>query len=100
MAKFKNKRKIYITPGLVEAGEKTGEIHHDIGKQLSQVADKVILIKNSATSHIEKGLLENSFNKENIVWFDSATEAHKELQNITKAGDVILFQNDWPDNYS
>jgi len=100
LAKFKNKRKIYITPGLVEAGEKTGEIHHDIGKQLSQVADKVILIKNSATSHIEKGLLENSFNKENIVWFDSATEAHKELQNITKAGDVILFQNDWPDNYS
>ncbi|MFA5318568.1 MAG: UDP-N-acetylmuramoyl-tripeptide--D-alanyl-D-alanine ligase [Patescibacteria group bacterium] len=99
LAKFKNKRKIYITPGLVETGEKNSEIHYNIGKQLSSVADKVILIKNSATSHIEKGLLENSFNKKNIIWFESAAKMHEGLKDITQAGDVVLFQNDWTDNY-
>jgi len=99
LAKFKNKRKIYITPGLVESGDKIKEIHYNIGKQLSEVVDKVILIKNSATPHIEQGLLENGFEKEDIIFFDSANQAHAEIKNITQAGDVVLFQNDWTDNY-
>jgi len=100
LAKFKNKRKIYITPGLVEAGEKTGEIHHNIGRQLSGVADKVILIRNSVTPKIEDGLLENGFDKKNIIWFDSATEMHEGIKGVVERGDVVLFQNDWTDNYS
>ncbi|PIT94169.1 hypothetical protein COU00_00645 [Candidatus Falkowbacteria bacterium CG10_big_fil_rev_8_21_14_0_10_43_11] len=99
LANFKNRRKIYITPGLVETGGKIKEAHYNIGKQLSKVADKVILIKNSATPHIEQGLLENGFDKKNIICFDGAASAHAGIKNITKAGDVVLFQNDWPDNY-
>jgi len=99
LSKFKNKRKIYVTPGLVEAGDKIKELHYNIGKQLSGVADKVILIKNSVTAYIKDGLVENNFKEENIIFFDSAQEAHNSMGKITKAGDVVLFQNDWPDNY-
>ncbi len=99
LAKFKDKRRIYVTPGLVETGDKNKELHYNIGKQLSSVANVVILIKNSATPFIEQGLLENNFIKENIIFFNSAPEAHQNIQNITKSGDVILFQNDWPENY-
>ena len=99
LANFEDKRKIYVTPGLVETGYKNEEIHFNIGKQLSEAADLVILIKNSATPYIEQGLLENGFNKKNIIWFDSAASAHAGIKDITKKRDVILFQNDWPDNY-
>ncbi len=99
LAEFKGKRKIYVTPGLVELGEKSGDIHYNMGKRLAEVADIVLLIKNSATFFIEKGLLKKGFNKENIILFDSAPTAHKGIKDITKEGDVILFQNDWPDNY-
>jgi hypothetical protein len=34
-----------------------------------------------------------------IVWFDTAQEAHAALPKILKPGDVILFQNDWGDQY-
>ncbi len=96
---FKNRRKIYVTPGLVEMGEKSPEIHYNIGVGLAGTADLVVLIKNSVTPDIERGLLKKGFNRKNIVWFDSAEEAYKNVKNFAKPGTVVLLQNDWPDNY-
>jgi len=96
---FERKRKIFLTPGLVETGAKNNQVHEKIGMQLAKVADKIILIKNSATIHIAKGLSKANFSDENVIWFDSGPEAHKNLSNILKPGDVILFQNDWGDQY-
>lgn len=97
---FKKRRKIFVTPGLVEIGNKSREVHERIGKRLNDVVDLVILIKNSVTPNIEEGLIKSGFNKENIVWFDSMMEAQNNLGSIVKSGDVVLFQNDWPDNYT
>ncbi|MEK7597212.1 MAG: UDP-N-acetylmuramoyl-tripeptide--D-alanyl-D-alanine ligase [Patescibacteria group bacterium] len=96
---FKKRRKVFVTPGLVEIGIKSGEVHQRIGKRLNDVADLVILVKNSVTPDIERGLIRSGFNKKNIIWFDSMKEAQNNLGNIVKSGDVVLFQNDWPDNY-
>jgi len=99
LSRFTKRRKIYITPGLVETGLKNTEIHYNIGVQLAAVTDKVILIKNSATPAIEKGLLAKGFSADDIIWFESAQAAHIGLAKITRPNDIILFQNDWPDNY-
>jgi len=99
LALFKKRRKIFITPGLVEIGSKSRDVHQRIGKRLNDVVDLVILVKNSVTSYIEEGLINAGFNKNNIIWFDSMMEAQNNLGSILKSGDVILFQNDWPDNY-
>lgn len=99
LGKFKNRRKIYVTPGLVEMGRKTQEIHWEIGKKLSQVADFVILIKNSASPFIADGLLQSGYSQDKIIWFDSAVAAYNSMAQILKPRDVVLFQNDWPDNY-
>lgn len=100
LGRFKKKRKIYITPGLVEMGEKTKEIHETIGKELAKVADGVILIKNSVTPYVSESLETNGFKKENIIWCASIKEAHAILPKIIHTGDVVLFQNDWPENYT
>ncbi len=118
LSQFKDKRKIFLTPGLVEMGERSPEIHTEIGRQLSKAADIVILIKNSVTPFIEEGVLsvsssgersetrESSLDsrlrgndKPQIIWFDNTSSAHEALAKLLKPGDVILFQNDWPDNY-
>lgn len=92
-------RKFYITPGLVETGNKAEEVHKQIGHQLAKVADKVMLIKNSVTPYIAEGLKEQKFAESDVIWFDSAPEAHQSLGNYLKEGDIILFQNDWSDEY-
>ena len=96
---FKHQRKVYVTPGLVEMGEQTQEVHQVIGEHLATVADKVILIRNSVTPFIADGLLSKGFNQDNIHWFNSSLEAHNRIPKIIKPGDVVMFQNDWPDNY-
>lgn len=99
LALFKKRRKIFITPGLVEIGDKTEEVHRRIGKRLNDVVDIVILVKNSITPYIAEGLKTSGFKKENILWFPSMFEVQKNLPGIVKSGDAVLFQNDWPDNY-
>lgn len=96
---YTGRRKVFITPGLVETGEKNELVHKKIGKELASVADRVILIKNSATPFIAEGLMENGFNKNHIIWFKTAHEAHATMGEIIEQNDVVLFQNDWPDNY-
>ncbi len=91
---FVGRRKVYVTPGLVEMGSRKEEVHREIGRQLVKVADLVILIKNSVTHFIGVEL-----RPDQVVWFNSAVEAHSKLKEILKPGDVVMFQNDWPDNY-
>jgi len=99
LSKFEGHRKIYVTPGLVEMGPAAEQVHTEIGKRLGRIADIAILIKNSVTGYIMKGLESSGFNMKNAIVFDSAVEAHSKLAEILKPGDVVVFQNDWPDNY-
>lgn len=99
LKKYQDRRRIFITPGLVEMGKQSESVHVSIGKELAHAANLVILIKNSVTPSIAAGLTMEGFAKENIIWFNTAPEAHAGLKDILKSGDVILFQNDWGDNY-
>ncbi len=103
LSRFADRRKIYITPGLVETGKDIAKVHREIGKQLAAVADVVLLIKNSVTKFIEEGIKQapaaNNQRRVEVIWFDTAPEAHSSLGKILKPGDVVLFQNDWGDQY-
>jgi UDP-N-acetylmuramoyl-tripeptide--D-alanyl-D-alanine ligase len=99
LGNFRGKRKVYVTPGLVEMGARAQAVHEDIGRQLGGVADLVIFIRNSVTPFIASGLEKAGFAKDKVLLFDSALEAHAALPGILRPGDVVLFQNDWPDNY-
>ncbi|MFS8130766.1 MAG: Mur ligase family protein [Candidatus Dojkabacteria bacterium] len=99
LSQFKNNRKVYVTPGLVETGDMKEEIHLEIGKELAKVADLVILTENSATPFIAEGLKKNGFNTDKIIWYKTSKETYEKLRENLKSGDVVLMQNDWSDNY-
>lgn len=90
-------RKVVLTPGLVELGEKTKIIHNEIGEMYAQNVDLVLLIKNKVSQFIIEGMKKNNF--KNYIVYKSTEEAHNDLKNILKSGDTIIFQNDWTDNY-
>jgi UDP-N-acetylmuramoyl-tripeptide--D-alanyl-D-alanine ligase len=99
LASLKGHRRFYVTPGLVEMGPRKEEVHHEIGRELAAAGiEKIILIKNSATPYIEEALKEKNYRGE-IMWFDNALAAFAALPLMTVKGDVVLLQNDWPDQY-
>ncbi len=131
LSRFTNRRKVYITPGLVEIGKASAEIHRQIGKELAGAVDVVVLIKNSVTSYIAEALastlqtlspgdgesrrevenqnqplpnplqfLERGTNRNlQLYWFNTAQEAHRAIKHIVQPNDVVMFQNDWGDQY-
>jgi len=93
-----NGRKIVLTPGIVELGEKRSkEVHKLLAEKYSKNVDLVLLIKNKNTDFIACRFEELGFNKYKV--YQTAKEAHDDLANVLKNGDTIIFQNDISDNY-
>lgn len=93
-------RKIVLTPGLVELGKVENLVNYQFGKTLSEYADVVIVIGRHNAEMIIKGLIEGGFSKENIKFAKSLNRGNALLNEMLKEGDVILFENDLPDNYN
>ncbi len=92
------KRRIYVTPGLVEQGDKTQTVHEKIGEQAASSADVVVLMNNSVMEYIKKGLKRKKF-KGQLIEVDDPLEFYSNMEHFVAAGDVVLMQNDWTDNY-
>lgn len=93
-------RRIIITPGMVELGDGEDEFNHEFGLYMAECVDVAILVGRKHTSPIAKGLREGGFDEKNLHVVSSLDEAAALLRQIGHAGDVALFENDLPDNYS
>ena len=72
-------------------------IHIFHGKKIKDNADVAILVGKKRTEKIKEGL--DGFSGE-IYQVSSLAEATATLQKITFPGDVVLFENDLPDNFN
>jgi len=94
------KRKIYVTPGLVDQGPENQKIHHKLGTLIAKSGvDEVVLMKNSVADFIVAGLEKESF-KGKLRIEDDPLAFYNNLDQFVAAGDLVLMQNDWTDNYN
>ncbi|QSX06244.1 UDP-N-acetylmuramoyl-tripeptide--D-alanyl-D-alanine ligase [Sedimentibacter sp. zth1] len=99
LGQFENKRKIIITPGMVELGSVEYEENYKFGEKISTICDIVILVGKKRTMAILAGLRKNNFNLQNIYYSLSPQQTSSIIKDVTRPGDVILFENDLPDTY-
>ena len=97
---FEGKRKIIVTPGMVELGQAQEKENYNFGKTIAKVCDYCILVGQNQTRPIYEGLVEAGFEEEKVKVVSSIDEAKAHLSAFIKEGDVVLFENDLPDNYS
>ena len=93
-------RKIIITPGMVELGTEEYKYNKEFGAQMAEAVDFAILIGRKRSEPIVEGLKSKKFNEMNLFVVNDLNEATAQLAKLTKPGDVILFENDLPDNYN
>lgn len=96
---FKDRRKIIVTPGMVELGDLEETENFRFGELIASVCDVAILIGKKRTMPIYRGMKKHNFNEDNLYVVNSLNEATELIKNITKINDVILFENDLPDTY-
>ena len=92
--------KILVTPGMVELGDKQYEMNFKIGQEIAKVCDYVIIMNKTNSSALTEGLLNKGFNRKNIFYASTRLEQKEILKKLVKKGDIVLFENDLPDNYN
>ncbi len=100
LKELKAKRKLYVTPGLVDQGKLSKAIHIEMGQLIAASgADLVVIMQHSVTEYLKTGLEAGGFQGEIIVEANPL-EFYENLGQFVAAGDLVLMQNDWPDNYN
>lgn len=93
-------RKIVLTPGLVELGKMENVLNLEFGKTLAKHADIVIVIGKHNAEMLINGLKDGGMSTDNIKFAKTLNKGNDLLNQIMAEGDVVLFENDLPDNYS
>ena len=76
------------------------EMDHRVGQLIGDAKpDHVVLMANSVTDAIIAGLRDKEFAGQLQV-VEDPLHFYTNLQHFVAAGDVVLMQNDWTDNYS
>jgi UDP-N-acetylmuramoyl-tripeptide--D-alanyl-D-alanine ligase len=93
-------KRIVMTPGMIELGEKQDEYNRTFGAMMKGKADVVLLIGKTQTLPIVEGLKESGYDMEQVVVLASVKEAFAWLSTHASKDDTVLIENDLPDAFS
>ena len=99
LKQFPGKR-VVVTPGMVELGDREAEMNREFGAAMADCCDIAVLVGKKRSEAISAGLREKGFPEEKIRVVGSLEEATELIRTVTGAGDTVLFENDLPDNYT
>ncbi len=85
------KRKIAILGDMMELGQYSIAEHERIGALVHQTANLLMTVGVRARGYA-KGALDSGMSEKKILQYEDAEQAGRELQNLIKAGDVLLVK--------
>jgi UDP-N-acetylmuramoyl-tripeptide--D-alanyl-D-alanine ligase len=92
-------RRILITPGMVELGEKHAEEHARLGELAAKHADIVAVVTPERIPSFVKALEGANDGSVTVMTFATQDAAEKWARKNWRAGDAVLFENNLPDLY-
>jgi UDP-N-acetylmuramoyl-tripeptide--D-alanyl-D-alanine ligase len=92
---------VVVTPGIVELGDMQAEANERFGRHAATVADHLIVVGRLNRDAIVRGATGTGDEtlKAEVTVVDTLNEATEQLKTLLKPGDVVLFENDLPDQY-
>ena len=93
-------KRIVVTPGMIELGDKQAYHNSRFGEHIAETCDVAIIVGQYNREAIVEGIRKSGkFDENNLLIVDSFAEAQTRLATILKAGDTILYENDLPDTF-
>ena len=100
LAQMDGEKKIMITPGMIELGDKEYELNKAFGEYAAAACDYIILVGEKQTLPIREGLRGKDFPEDKIFVALNIDEAFRHLKTIAIPGSVVLIENDLTDDYN
>lgn len=92
-------KRIVITPGMIELGDKQEIYNERFGEYIAKSCDVAIIVGQYNREAILSGIDKGEMSKEAIHVVDTFNEAQAILQATAKRGDTVLYENDLPDTF-
>lgn len=92
-------KRIMVTPGMVELGERQYELNKELGRYAAQKVDVIIVVGEYNREAICEGLAEGGADESKVKHASTFAEAQDILSQILKNGDIVLYENDLPDTF-
>ena len=93
-------KKIVVTPGMIELGDKQYEYNMEFGRHIAKVCDEVILIGEEQTKPILDGLKKEKYNSNKIHILNDVKEAFPLMRKLADGNTFVLLENDLPDIFN
>jgi len=93
------KRRIIITPGMIELGERRYEENVIVGEVAGAICDLAIVVGDVNSDALRCGLERGGLDDKDIVYCNSRDEGFAYLSSVVKDGDAVLIENDLTDLY-
>ena len=90
------RRRVVVTPGIIELGALQEQANEDFGRRAAAVADTLVVVAKTNRDALVRGAEDDSAR---VLVVDSLAEAQQELASLLGPGDAVLFENDLPDHY-
>ncbi|MBQ3112107.1 MAG: UDP-N-acetylmuramoyl-tripeptide--D-alanyl-D-alanine ligase [Firmicutes bacterium] len=92
-------KKILITPGMVELGEREYQLNYEFAQAACKVCDYIILVGKNHSRPLQDGVRDAGFDASRCYVAADLADAQRYLASIAAAGDTVLYENDLPDTY-
>lgn len=99
LASFAGKRRIIVTPGVIELGEREYDVNYHFGEAMARSADDIILVGEKRAIPMKSAIEKSGFDCERLYVVNTFKEAAARLSSMCGKDTVVLFENDLPDNY-
>jgi UDP-N-acetylmuramoyl-tripeptide--D-alanyl-D-alanine ligase len=99
LGQFHHAKRILVTPGLVELGEKEYECNFQLGEQATQVADFIVLVGEKRAKPILEGIRAKAYDPDKVYIAKDLEEAIATWHKQKGGNSVVLLLNDLPDQY-
>jgi UDP-N-acetylmuramoyl-tripeptide--D-alanyl-D-alanine ligase len=95
------KRRILVTPGMIELGEKQFELNKNAALLAAEIVDYVIIVGETNKKALREGLKEAYGNDyiSKVYEVSDLESAKSKISELMIPGSAILLENDLPDNY-
>lgn len=99
LGQFKSGRRICVTPGMIELGDRREELNEQLGQHIGNNSDIAIIVNAYNRDALVQGILSTGFDKNNLHIMDDFNASQQFLSTMLRPGDVILYENDLPDSF-
>lgn len=99
LSRFNTGRRIIVTPGMIELGEKQHEYNARLGEHISNNVDIAIVVGEYNRDALLEGIARGPIDRTQVHAVDTFADSQRLLAGIARSGDTILYENDLPDTF-